>query len=75
MTFDTSYAPPASTSSSYQAGAAGATGTGVGSYGNGTHGSPTAQISPFLGAASDVGSDAAMLLCFTIAVISAVVLI
>jgi hypothetical protein len=78
MTFDTSSAPPVSTSSSYQAGAAGATGTGVngaGSYGNGTYGSPTAQISPFLGAASDVGSDAAMLLCFTIAVISAVVLI
>ena len=77
MTFDTSSAPPVSTSSSYQAGAAGATGTGVGAgpYGNGTYGSPTAQISPFLGAAADVGYDAAMLLCFTIAVISAVVLI
>lgn len=77
MTFDTSSAPPASTSS-YHAGAAGATGTGVngaGSYGNGTYGSPTAQISPFLGAATDVGYDAAMLLCFAIAVISAVVLI
>lgn len=82
MTFDTSSAPPASTSS-YQAGAAGATSTGVngaGSYGspaggNGTYGSPTAQISPFMGAAADVGYDAAMLLCFTIAVISAVVLI
>ena len=74
MTFDTSCAPPATTSS-YQAGAAGATGTGGAGYGNSTYGSPTAQISPFLGAASDVGYDAAMLLCFTIAVISAVVLI
>ena len=77
MTFDTSSAPPPASTSSFQAGAAGATGTGAGagSYGNGTYGSPTAQISPFLGAAADVGYDAAMLLCFTIAVISAVVLI
>jgi hypothetical protein len=72
-----------SSTSGYQAGAAGATGTGVNGAGsngsstgsNGTYDAPTAQISPFLGAAADVGYDAAMLLCFTVAVISAVVLI
>jgi hypothetical protein len=81
MTFDTSSAPAPSTSS-YQAGATGATGTGVhgaGPYGspagNGTYGAPTAQVSPFDGAATEIGCDAAMLLCFTIAVISAVILI
>lgn len=67
-----------STTSSAQAGAAGATSTGVngaGPAGNGTYGAPTAQVSPFLGGAANVGYDAGMLLCFTIAVIGAVVLI
>lgn len=70
---------PAGTSST-QAGAIGATGNGAGSRGaptggNGTYGAPTAQISPFLGGAAEVGYDAGMLLCFAVAVISAVVLI
>jgi hypothetical protein len=80
-TLATASGSPSITSSanSYQAGAAGATSTGVhgaGQHGsNGTYDAPTAQISPFLGGAADVGYDVGMLLCFTIAVISAVVLI
>jgi len=42
---------------------------------NGTYDSPTAQVSPFLGAAADVGYDSGVLLCFVIAVISAVIFI
>jgi hypothetical protein len=42
---------------------------------NGTYDSPTAQISPFLGGATDVGYDSGMLLCFVIAVISAMIFI
>jgi hypothetical protein len=42
---------------------------------NGTYDSPTAQVSPFLGGAADVGCDAGMLLCFVVAAISAVVLL
>jgi hypothetical protein len=42
---------------------------------NGTYDAPTAQVSPFLGGAADVGYGSGMLLCFVIAVISAVILI
>jgi hypothetical protein len=42
---------------------------------NGTYDSPTAQVSPFLGGAADVGYDSGVLLCFVIAVISAVIFI
>ena len=42
---------------------------------NGTYDSPTAQVSPFLGGAADVGSDSGVLLCFVIAVISAMIFI
>lgn len=77
MTFDTS-----SYTYSGQAGVTGATGTGIGgtgSYGgnNGTYGSPTqsALQTPWTGAAADVGYDAAMFLCFSIAIVTAMVLI
>ena len=42
---------------------------------NGTYDSPTAQVSPFLGGAADVGYDSGILLCFVTAAISAVVFI
>jgi hypothetical protein len=68
-----------SSASSNEVGATGATGTGdtVSGYNgsNGTYDAPTAQISPFLGGAADVGYDSGMLLCFVIAAISAMILI